>query len=51
MLMDDDTSYLDEAVNAPAAPDALPGAESTQVRMTGVKEKLNTRTKVISRSN
>ncbi|XP_786663.1 charged multivesicular body protein 5 [Strongylocentrotus purpuratus] len=30
MLMDDDTSYLDEAVNAPAAPDALPGAESTQ---------------------
>ncbi|XP_041460063.1 charged multivesicular body protein 5-like isoform X1 [Lytechinus variegatus] len=30
MLMDDDTSYLDEAASAPAAPDSLPGAESTK---------------------
>ncbi|XP_071479709.1 charged multivesicular body protein 5-like [Diadema antillarum] len=30
MLMDDDSSYLDEAVNAPAAPETVPGAESTQ---------------------
>ncbi|XP_038078796.1 charged multivesicular body protein 5-like [Patiria miniata] len=29
-LMDEDTSYLDEAISAPAAPETNPGAESVQ---------------------
>ncbi|XP_077866658.1 charged multivesicular body protein 5-like, partial [Saccoglossus kowalevskii] len=28
ILMDDDTSYLDEAASAPSAPNAIPGADS-----------------------
>jgi len=33
IALDDDTSYLDDAVRAPAAPTALPGADSVPARV------------------
>lgn len=32
IALDDDTSYLDDAVSAPAAPDREPGADSIDLR-------------------
>lgn len=32
IALDDDTSYLDDAVKAPAAPDREPGADSIDLR-------------------
>lgn len=32
IALDDDTSYLDDAVRAPAAPDREPGADSIDLR-------------------
>ena len=45
--LDEDTSYLDEAAAAPAAPEGIPGAESTQVSSIRILTTLRRTVKII----